>query len=61
MTDRDVLQSGRFLTSYDPRDNNRSTEGRQEKERQAENTLTMGERENGFGGRILIFFVRRKK
>jgi hypothetical protein len=55
------LQSERFLTSYDPRDNNRSTEGRQEQKRQAENALPRGERENGFGGRILIFFIRRKK
>jgi hypothetical protein len=61
MEDRDALQSERFLTSYDPRDNNKSTEGRQEQKRQVENVLTRGERENGFGGRILFFSYVGKK
>jgi hypothetical protein len=58
---QDVLQLERFLTSYDPRDNNRSTEGRREQERQTENTSIRDERGNSFGGKILIFFTRRKK
>jgi SWIM zinc finger len=43
---RNALQSTRFSTSHDPRDNNRSTEGRQNQERQDVNASTRGARGN---------------
>jgi hypothetical protein len=46
---------------YDPRDNNKSTEDRQEQERQTGNASIRGERGNSFGDKILNFFARRKQ
>jgi hypothetical protein len=52
-TFRDALQSAKFSTNYDPKDDNKSTEGLQEQARQAGNDSTKDERGNSFGDRIL--------